>query len=305
MRLLAGLFAVLIGTPAITPAMAQQSATGEPLANRIAAATEALSQFRALDNGVWAGVSAGRIDDRRPSLSRKITVRALQFGYDRRFAQPFTNNDQLVLGLAGALLKASSKSDAQNLQIDSKGWNVTGYGVYAPYFFLSFPVSVTVGRWDSDQTRDGTPLLPTYRASYDSNSFASSVGAALTLPLARYLMTASLTHRYSSNKRPAYTEAINPLATDFLTTPGETTRSSQAVGNLRLALPFETGRLWASAGYAYDIARSPGESTRSEFPLGLGLDVTTQRWLFGAAGQVVLRQDITSYTGALTARLQF
>jgi hypothetical protein len=301
MRLRLALLAVLIATPAT----AQQNAANAPLANRIAAATEALSQYRALDNGVWAGVSAGRTDDRRPDQSRKITVRALQFGYDRRFAQPFTNNDQLVLGLAGALLKASAKSDAQNLQIDSKGWNVTGYGVYAPYFFLSFPVSVTFGRWESDQTRDGTPLLPTYRASYDSSTFASSIGAALTLPLARYLLTTSVTHRYSSNKRPAYTEAINPLATDFLTTPSETTRSSQAVGNLRLTLPFETGRLWASAGYAYDIARSPGESTRSEFPLGLGLDVTTRRWLFGAAGQVVLRQDITSYTGALTARLQF
>jgi hypothetical protein len=301
MRTRLALLAVLIATPAT----AQQNAANTPLANRIAAATEALSQFRPLDNGVWAGVSAGRTDDRRPDQSRKITVRALQFGYDRRFAQPFTNNDQLVLGLAGALLKASAKSDAQNLQIDSKGWNVTAYGVYAPYLFLSFPVSVTFGRWDSDQTRDGTNLLPTYRASYDSSTFASSIGAALTLPLAQYLLTTSVTHRYSSNKRPAYTEAINPLATDFLTTSGETTRLSQAVGNLRLALPFVGGLVWASAGYAYDLARDPDENTRSEFPLGLGLDVTTQRWQLGLAGQVVLRQDITSYTGALTARLQF
>jgi hypothetical protein len=301
MRTRLALLAVLIATPAT----AQQNAANTPLANRIAAATEALYKFRPLDNGVWAGVSAGRTDDRRPDQSRKITVRALQFGYDHRFAQPFTNNDQLVLGLAGALLDASSKADAQNLQIESKGWSVTGYGVYAPYLFLSFPVSVTFGRWSSDQTRDGTNLQPTYRTSYDSTSFSSSVGAALTLPLAQYLLTTSVTHRYSSNKRPDYSEAINPLATDFLTTAGETTSSSQAVGNLRLALPFETGRLWASAGYAYDIARSPGESTRGEFPLGLGLDVFTRRWQLGIAGQVVLRDEITTYAGGLTGRVQF
>ncbi len=282
-----------------------QSAPDEPLANRIAATTEALSQYRALDNGVWATGAASHIDDRRANLSRKIDVRSLQFGYDHRFESAFTGNDQLVLGLAGAVLNSSSKADAQNLQVDSKGWTVTGYGVYSPYIFLSFPVTVSVGRWNSDQTRDGTTLLPTYRASYNSNFFASSFGAALTLPLSRYLLTTSLTHRYSSNDRPAYSEAINPLATDFVTTPGETTRSSQLVGNMRLALPFETGRVWASAGYAYDIARSPAEDTRSEFPLGLGIDVFSRRWQFGAAGQVILRSDITSYTGALTGRLQF
>lgn len=301
MRTRLALLAVLIATPAA----AQQNAANAPLAARIAATTEALSQFRPLDNGVWAGVSAGRTDDRRPGLSRKITVRALQFGYDRRFTQAFTNNDQLVLGVAGALMKASAKSDAQNLDIDSKGWNVTAYGVYAPYLFLSFPVSVTFGRWSSDQTRDGTPLLPIYRTSYDSSTFASSVGAALTLPLAQYLLTTSVSHRYSSNKRPEYSEAINPLATDFITTPGDTTHASQLVGNLRLAAPFVGGLVWASAGYAHDLARDPDENTRGEFPLGLGLDVYTRRWQLGLAGQVVLRQDITSYTGTLTGRLQF
>jgi hypothetical protein len=301
MRRLLALFATLIATPAL----AQQSGANEPLANRIAAATEALSQYRALDNGVWASASTSHIKDSRPGLSRKVDVRALQFGYDRRFAQAFTRSDQLVLGLAGALLNSSSKADAQNLQIDSKGWSITGYGVYAPSLLLSFPVSMTYGRWSSDQTRDGTQLLPVYRADYKSTSFASSFGAALTLPLSQYLLTSSLTHRYSSNRRPEYSEAINPLATDFVTTPAETTSASQLLGNLRLAMPFESGRVWGSAGYAYDIARSPGEGTRSEFPLGLGLDVFTRRWQLGAAGQVVLRQDITSYTGALTGRVQF
>lgn len=303
MRLLPGLFALLIATPAL----AQQSAPDAPLANRIAATTEALAQYRALDNGAWASLSAGGIDDHRPGQSRKITVRTLQFGYDRRFESAFTGTDQLVLGLAGALLNSSSKADAQNLQVDSKGWSITGYGVYAPYLFLSFPVTVSVGRWNSDQTRDGTPLLPTYRTSYNSPSFASSFGAALTLPLSQspYWLTTSLTHRYSSNARPAYSEAINPLATDFQTTPGETTKASQLVGTMRLSRPFDGGQLWASAGYAYDITRTPAEDTRSEFPLGFGVDFFTRRWRLGASGQVTLRQDITSYTGALTARLQF
>lgn len=303
MRLVTGLFALLIATPAF----AQQSASDAPLANRMAATAEALAQYRALDNGVWAGVSASRIDDHRPNLSRRINVRSLQFGYDHLFDPPSTSNGQLVLGIAGALLKASSKADAQNLQIDSKGWSVTGYGVYSPWLFLSFPVTVSVGRWNSDQTRDGTPLLPTYRTSYNATSFASSFGAALTLPLSLspYWLTTSLTHRYSSNARPAYSEAINPLATDFVTTPAETTRSSQLVGTMRLSRPFDGGQMWASVGYAYDITRNPAEDTRSEFPLGFGVDVFTRRWRLGASGQVTLRQDITSYTGALTGRLQF
>ena len=212
---------------------------------------------------------------------------------------------KMVTCVAGAVLDASSRFDAQNLQVDSRGWSVTGYGVYAPYAFLSFPVAVTIGRWSSDQTRDGTNLLPTYRASYNSPTFASSAGAALTLPASRFLVTTSLTHQYSSTRRPAYSEAINPLATDFVFTPAETTEASQLIGAIRLTLPFEAGRVWASAGYAHDLKRSPSESTRSEVPLAVGVDLVTARWLFGVSGQTILRNDITSYTGSVIGRLQF
>lgn len=292
----------LIAALAATPAMAQESTQ---LTNRMAALTEALSQYRPLDNGVWAAVGAGRTSDSRPGLSRKITSQSLQAGYDRRFAAPFTPGDQLVVGAAVAALRAKVQTDAQNMRTDSRGVSVTGYGVYSPWLFLSFPVSFTVTRWSSDQTRDGTNLMPVYRTSYDSTSYASSAGAALTLPLARYLVTTSLSHRYSSNDRPAYLEAINPLATDFQFTPAETTSASQLVGNVRLALPFETGRVWASAGYAHDLKRRPTEDVRSEFPLGLGFDLFTRRWQLGVAGQMILRDDITSYAGTLTGRLQF
>lgn len=58
-------------------------------------------------------------------------------------------------------------------------------------------------------------------------------------------------------------------------------------------------------GYAYDIARSPSENTRSEYPLGVGFDVFTDRWQIGASGQVTLRDDITTYGGGLIGRLLF
>lgn len=292
----------LVAALTATPALAQQS---PQLTNRMAALTEALSQYRPLDNGVWVAAGAGQVDDHRPGLSRKVTSQSVQIGYDHRFTSPFTASDQLVLGAAVAALSAKTQTDAQNMQVDSRGWSVTGYGVYSPWFFLSFPVSLTVTRWSSDQTRDGTNLQPVYRASYNSTSLASSVGAALTLPLARYLVTTSLSHRYGSNDRPAYLEAINPLATDFQFTPAATTDASQLVGNIRLAMPFEAGRVWASAGYAYDLKRGPSENTRSEFPLGIGLDVWSPRWQLGVAGQIILREDITSYTGMLTGRAQF
>lgn len=301
MRLSIILFLILISVPAL----AQNNTAGDPVASRIAAATEALTQFRSLDNGVWSSVGASRVDDRRPGLARKVTSEALQLGYDYRFESPFTVNDQLVLGLSGGALNAASHIDAQNIQIDSRGWSVTGYGVYAPYVFLSFPVTLSIGRWSSDQTRNGTPLLPVFKASYDSTSFASSAGAALTLPVSRFLLTTSLTHHYSLNDQPAYNEAINPLATDFQTTPGQTTNASQLIGNMRLALPFVGGRVWGSAGYAYDLKRSPPENTRSEFPLGLGFDLMSPRWQVGVAAQVTLRDDITTYGGGLTGRLQF
>jgi len=301
MRLRLALIASLLAAPA----MAQQNAGGEGLANRIAAATDALSRYRVFNDGVWASASGASIDDRRTGLSRKVTVRALQFGYDHNFLSPFTPYDALLVGVAGSVLNASSRADAQNLQIDSKGYSVTGYGVYAPYVFLSFPVSVTVTRWSSDQTRDGTPLQPVYSTNYKSTSWSSSVGAALTLPVWRFLMTTTLAHRYSDNKRPDYSEAINPLATDFVTTPSEITQSSQLAGTFRLTLPTETGRVWVLAGYTYDIKRSPAEDTRSEFPLGLGADLITRRWLVGVSGQAILREDITSYSGSFTGRLQF
>lgn len=302
MRLRLALIAVLVSAPALAQ---QNPAGGGPLANRIAAATEALAQYRSLDNGVWVSGSVGRVDDRRPGLSRKVTTRSLQLGYDHRFVSPFTDNDQLVLGLAGAVLDAEARIDAQNIRVDSRGWSVSGYGIYSPYLFLSFPVAVTIGRWSSDQTRDGTPLLPVYSTSYDSTSFASSVGAALTLPLSRFLVTTSVSHRYNNNSRPDYSEAINPTGTVFQTTPSELTESSQVIGALRLALPFEGGRVWGSAGYAYDLKSSPAEDTRSEYPLGIGLDLMTPRWLLGVAGHMVLRDDITTYTGTLTGRLRF
>ncbi|RDV04835.1 autotransporter outer membrane beta-barrel domain-containing protein [Undibacter mobilis] len=292
----------VIAALAATPALAQESTQ---LANRIGAITDALSQYRSLDNGVWAAAGAGRINDKRPALSRTVTTQSFQAGYDRRFASPFTAQDQLVLGAAVAALSAKAQTDAQNMRVDSRGVSLTGYGVYSPWLFLSFPVSFTVTRWSSDQTRDGTNLMPVYRTSYESTSYASSVGAALTLPVARFLATTSLSHRYSSNNRPAYLEAINPLATDFQFTPSETTDASQLVGNVRLALPFETGRAWVSAGYAHDLKRSPSEGTRSEFPLGIGLDLLSPRWQLGIAGQVILRDDITAYAGALTGRMQF
>ncbi|HWK94986.1 MAG TPA: autotransporter outer membrane beta-barrel domain-containing protein [Pseudolabrys sp.] len=292
----------LIAALAATPTLAQES---PQLNNRMAALTEALSQYRALDNGVWAAAGAGRINDSRPGLSRRITSQSLQAGYDHRFASPFAPGDQLVLGAAVAAVNAKVQTDAQNMRTDSRGVSVTGYGVYSPWMFLSFPVSFTVTRWSSDQTRDGSNLQPVYRTSYNSTSYATSAGAALTLPLARYLVTTSLSHRYSSNARPAYLEAINPLGTDFQFTDSETTSASQLVGDVRLALPFETGRVWASAGYAYDLRRRPSESARGEFPLGLGFDLFTRRWLVGVAGQVVLRDDITSYAGTITGRLSF
>lgn len=298
MRLRLALLAVL----AATPALAQENT---PLTNRMAALTEALSQYRSLDNGVWVAASAGRTEDRRPGLSRRITSQSLQAGYDHRFDSPFTPGGQLVLGAAVAAINAKVLTDAQNMRTDSRGVSVTGYGVYSPWFYLSFPVSFTVTRWSSDQTRDGTNLMPVFRTSYDSTSYATSAGAALTLPLARFLVTPSVTHRYSSNGRPAYLEAINPLGTDFQFTDSETTSASQLVGNIRLALPFENGRVWASTGYAYDLKRRPVEDVRSEYPLGLGFDLFTRRWLVGVAGQVILRDDITGYAGTVTGRLQF
>lgn len=306
MRLRPAVIAILAGALAAAPALAQQETGGSPpLSNRMAALTEALSQYRALDNGIWAAAGAARINDNRPGLSRKITSQSLQAGYDRRFDSPFAPGDQLVLGAAVAALSAKTQTDAQNMRTDSRGASVTGYGVYSPWLFLSFPVSFTVTHWSSDQTRDGSNLMPVYRTSYKSTSYATSAGAALTLPIERYLLTTGLSHRYSSNARPAYREAINPLGTDFQFTDAETTSASQLVGDLRLALPFQTGRVWASAGYAYDLRRSPSESARGEFPLGLGVDLFTARWQMGLAGQVVLRDDITSYAGTLTGRLQF
>jgi hypothetical protein len=296
----------LIAALATTPALAQQEAGGtSQLTNRMSALTEALSQYRPLDNGVWIAAGVGQVDDGRPGLSRRVTSQSVQLGYDHRIASPFTLNDQLVVGVAGAAIGASARTEAQNMRVESQGWSVTGYGVYSPYLFLSFPVSLTVTRWSSDQTRDGTNLQPVYRTSYNSTSIASSVGAALTLPLARYLVTTSLSHRYSGTNRPAYSEAINPQATDFQLTPSAVTDASQLVGNVRIALPFETGRVWVSAGYAYDVQRRPSEDTRSEFPLGIGLDMLSPRWQLGIAGQMILRDDITSYTGMLTGRAQF
>ena len=73
----------------------------------------------------------------------------------------------------------------------------------------------------------------------------------------------------------------------------------------RLEVEAFGGRAWVSAGYAHDLKRRPTEDTRSEYPLGIGLDLISPRWQFGVAGQVVLRDDITAYTGALTGRLQF
>ena len=103
----------LIATLLAGPALAQQdTASSGALANRIAAATEALSQYRALDNGVWASFGGSTIKDRRPDLARKVTVTALQFGYDHRFTSAFTRGDQLVLGVAGGVLNASSRADA-------------------------------------------------------------------------------------------------------------------------------------------------------------------------------------------------
>jgi hypothetical protein len=291
-----------ITTLLATPALAQQD---NALANRIAAVTEALSQYRSLDNGVWINAGAGRINDSRPGLSRKVTTQSLQIGYDRSIVSPFTPNDQIVLGIAGGALSAKAQTDAQNMRVDSRGWSITSYGVYSPYQFLSFPVSLTMTRWSSDQTRDGTNLMPVYRTSYDSTSYASSIGAALTVPVSRYLLTTTLSHRYSSNSRPAYLEAINPLATDFQFTPSAVTDASQLVGNMRLALPFQTGRVWVSAGYAYDLKRSPSEDARSEYPLGIGFDVFSTRWQIGLVGGLILRNDITGYSGALTGRLQF
>lgn len=301
MRLRLALLASLISAPAL----AQQDASSSQLANRIAAATEALSQYKSLDNGVWAAAGTAYVNDSRPDLSRTVRSNSLQAGYDYRIVSPFTANDQLLLGVAGAALNSSAKTDAQNMRVDSRGWSVTGYGVYAPFLFLSFPVSVTVGRWTSDQTRDGTPLQPTYRTSYNTKLFSSSAGAALTLPLSRFLLTTSLTHVYTQGSRPDYSEAINPLATDFQNTPGAVTDASQLIGNMRLALPFETGRLWASAGYAYDLKRGPSENTRSEYPLGLGMDLFSRQWMVGIAGRLILREDITTYTGTLTGRAQF
>lgn len=297
-----GLLVVLVSVPALAQ---ENPAAGDSLSSRLAATTEALARYRSLNNGLWTGASIGRVNDSRPGLSRTVTTSALQLGYDYRIVSPFTANDQLVLGVAGGALNASSRTDAQNMKIDSRGWSVSGYGVYAPYVFLSFPAAVTVGRWTSDQTRNGTPLMPVYRTSYDSTSFASSVGTALTLPLSRFLVTTSVSHRYNSNNRPEYKEAINPLATDFQITPSERTESSQLVGIVRLALPFEGGRVWSSAGYAYDLKRSPAEDTRSEFPLGIGFDFLSPRFQLGAAAQVVLRDDITAYTGSVTGRVQF
>ena len=94
------------GLTAAAPALAQQPAAGGPLASRIAAASEALAQYRPLDNSVWVSFGGSAIKDRRPDLSRKVTLTALQFGYDRRFTGAFDGGDQLFVGIAGGVLNA-------------------------------------------------------------------------------------------------------------------------------------------------------------------------------------------------------
>jgi hypothetical protein len=172
--------------------------------------------------------------------------------------------------------------------------------------FLSFPISVTLSWWDSDHTRTGTPLQPIYSASYSSRSLSTSAGVALTVPFYPLLVTGSVRHAYNSNTRPAYVEAINPLATDFQTTPGEITSASQLIGDLRFVLPFRSGHIWVSAGYAYDLKRSPTEGDRDEVPLGAGVEFYTPRWLLGLSARASTgRDNIEQYSFSGAARLRF
>jgi hypothetical protein len=93
---------------AVTPAVAQSKAV-DPVAARIAAAIDALALGRALDNRVWSSGNYSWIDDKRPDWARTIRVWSWQVGLDHRIVSPFTDFDQLLLGVAGGRLKATSQ----------------------------------------------------------------------------------------------------------------------------------------------------------------------------------------------------
>jgi hypothetical protein len=254
--------------------------------------------------GVWSSFSYAGTDDDRPGEAREVESYAYQIGMDRNFVTPY---GQVLLGAYGGYHRAHAVIADRNARIASEGLGGGLYGAYSPYLFLSFPFSVGVTAWRSEQTRDGTPSLPVYESEFDSLSINTSVGAMLTLPLREgVVMSAGVRHFYSTNDREAYLEDISGTGINFIKTPSERSQFSRLQGDLRLTYLFDSGRAWAGIGYAYDLEHPAKFEDRDLFPISLGFNFDRGPLSFNVSASTLLGwDDISQYAFSAGLRYRF
>lgn len=259
--------------------------------------------------GVWTSFGYNRVENDVAGEEHDLDFDTTTLGADHRWATPAGD---VVLGLAASYTSSEAVYAFTDSVLKSNGHTFTAYGSYSPNPYFSFPVSISYSDWNSRQRRDGTVLMPVYTARYNSDSIATSIGAAVTIPLAQdWLMTTQLRHNYAKSDREAYTEAQNPAGTSFQVTPGDSTYLSQAIADVRMmhSLGFmgaPSGNIYLSGGYSYDLHRAPDQSGRVEYPLGAGISYMHNGLRFGLDLQsVVGRTDVDRYGGRLSLRYVF
>lgn len=248
-------------------------------------------------HGVWLSATDQELKDARAGLQQKARIESRTLGYD------YLVTPRLSIGLA----LTQQNQDSELLQDETRrrgnGRITSLYGAYAPYPFLSFPVSIGWGQYKTSQERltEGQEL----EGDFSAKLRTASAGVSLALPLQPVFLSSGLQLTYASSTIGSFIERWPGQQVE---TPEQKTSSSQ----LHL---FTKARLWTngtfwpylSLKYSSDLRRKPHDDDAEQWQWGVGLDLLHADGWYGGLGynRVVGRQGIDDRSLTFTLRKSF
>lgn len=248
-------------------------------------------------HGIWASATDQELTDARTGLQQKATIKSRTLGYD------YLVTPQLSIGLA----LTQQEQDSELLQDATRrrgdGRIASLYGTYAPYPFLSFPVSVGWGKYRTAQERltEGQEL----EGDFHARLVTASAGMSLLVPLQPVFLNSGLQLTYASSTIDSFIERWPGQQVE---TPEQKTSSSQLHWFTKARL-WTNGMLWpyVSLKYSRDLRRRPRDDDADQWQWGVGLDLLHADGWYGGLGysRVVGHQGIDDRSLTLNLRKSF
>lgn len=245
--------------------------------------------------GLWANGAMFRLDGSKTNANIESDVLTGMIGLDYRFGPRF------LVGVSGGYENTDTTTTFNNGTVDSDGFIIAPYMSIGLTDRLSIDAVVGYGMIDYDMTRRDPLSNATITGSTEATRLFGSVDLVAGERLDRWLLEGRVGASHLNEEQDSFRESNGVLVGE-----NEITVSSGNLG-ARVGYSFTMVEPYVAGLYSYDFNKAEGAyDGRNTFGGALGLNWwLTPRFLFNLEGKATHKEDLDTYGGSATMRLNF